>query len=307
MLVPKEVQENICKECRKKFDSRKDLHMHLKEHDMIMAGYYTKHYPKYNLLTREPMPFKKLESYFAKDFDSRDQLFAWLEKQNDKTAKEYLFSVLKKEREYRESDIAPNFLDLQFSERLPQLSVYQESFGSYMRIAEEAGFNIFYDKKLPKNFFTKEINEVIQIDTREQLVLEFEKSFSEKLDYGDYSFLDSKYSVERKNLADLLQTLGKNLPRFKKEINRCVKNEGYMFIVVECELDDLINYNEVNNFPINLKAVYAKIRALTDEYRENIQFVFSGGREESKFLIPRLLDFAEDLKKVDLQYFISKC
>ena len=57
-----------CKECGQEFKSERSLHAHLKKHGLTMGEYYTKHFPRYNLLTKDPLPFKNKADYFSKDF-----------------------------------------------------------------------------------------------------------------------------------------------------------------------------------------------------------------------------------------------
>jgi hypothetical protein len=45
---------------------------------------------------------------------------------------------------------------------------------------------------------------------------------------------------------------------------------------------------------------------MTHEYKGTCQFVFSGGREESKKIIPKLLVQGRKNWDTDLQYFIDK-
>ena len=52
-----------CKECDKEFDTGAALHRHFKIHDMTLADYYTKHFPRKNLLTGELLPFKNKNDY----------------------------------------------------------------------------------------------------------------------------------------------------------------------------------------------------------------------------------------------------
>ena len=51
----------ICQACHEEFDTEKGLHIHLKKHQMDLATYYTTYYPRKNLLTGDPLPFKNKE------------------------------------------------------------------------------------------------------------------------------------------------------------------------------------------------------------------------------------------------------
>jgi len=57
-----------CAECKKEFTSRGSLHKHLKQHGLNLASYYTKYHPRINKLTGDPLPFKRYEEYFERDF-----------------------------------------------------------------------------------------------------------------------------------------------------------------------------------------------------------------------------------------------
>ena len=90
----------------------------------------------------------------------------------------------------------------------------------------------------------------ILIDSRETSPLKFNSPYITtttriKLDFGDYQakFKDGyipPVSFERKALGDLFSTLSKGYPRFKKEINRSVKAESLLVIIVECNLTRIL-------------------------------------------------------------------
>ena len=49
--------EFVCKIDGKKFDTEKQLHMHLRKHKMRMAEYYQKYYPRRDMLTGDLIKF----------------------------------------------------------------------------------------------------------------------------------------------------------------------------------------------------------------------------------------------------------
>ncbi len=83
---------------------------------------------------------------------------------------------------------------------------------------------------------------VILVDTREQDPFEFANLSAEPgtLDTGDYSIrgLEHLIAVERKSLPDLLNCLGRDRDRFKRELQRL---RGFRFraLVIEASHTDL--------------------------------------------------------------------
>ena len=47
-----------CKICEKEFDGDRQLHAHLKAHDLSMVEYYQTYYPKHDLHTGDIIKFK---------------------------------------------------------------------------------------------------------------------------------------------------------------------------------------------------------------------------------------------------------
>ena len=47
------------------------------------------------------------------------------------------------------------------------------------------------------------------------------------------------------------------------------------------------------------------MRNLTHKYPRKVQFIFTGSREKSLELIPRLLYFGNSLWNVDIQYYLD--
>ena len=88
---------NICKICSSEFTQSKELHFHLRSHKITLAEYYTKYFPRFNLLTGDPLPFKNKDQYFGKDFSSREQLIQWCDAGDEGVVKKYILEILKKE------------------------------------------------------------------------------------------------------------------------------------------------------------------------------------------------------------------
>jgi len=106
-------EEYACKECESKFKSEGALHKHLKAHNMSMAEYYTRFYPRYNKLTKEPLPFKNKLDYFNIDFSNRGQMIEWCNNTDNNEVKEYIINQLKNRVKNKELKYAPNHLELE--------------------------------------------------------------------------------------------------------------------------------------------------------------------------------------------------
>ena len=90
----------------------------------------------------------------------------------------------------------------------------------------------------------------ILVDSREQQKLSFpfnnvSEVKTQKLDVGDYGcqFEDGTIApvfFERKNKGDLFGTLGKGHKRFRREIQRALDNNHYLFLIIECPLVSIL-------------------------------------------------------------------
>ena len=88
-------------------------------------------------------------------------------------------------------------------------------------------------------------------------------------------------------------------------MDRCVQFNSYMFIVVESSIEKIEEDNKVSKFKSNLSYVWHNLRGLMVDYPENIQCIFAYNRKGAKKLIPKILNYGQDLWNVDLQYHIE--
>lgn len=299
-----------CKECDKEFKSDRSLHCHFKKHNMTMAEYYTTFYPRYNKLTNEPLPFKNKEEYFSEDFSNYQQMIKWCNASDPIEVKEYLGKRLKNRIKSKELEYGPCHLDMR-TKKLPPLSFYKKIYGSYSKACEDFGVEPLFNKSLPLDFWehNKEIEDLdIFIDTREQQPLEFNNSTEMKLDFGDYTiggdFYDYTY-IDRKSESDFKGTLGNGYDRFKKEMERCRKFNSYLYIVIESDIKSIYKNNNFGAHKSNLTYIFHNMRELIKNYPRRCQFIFTGSREKSIELIPKLLYHGKKIWQVDLQYFID--
>lgn len=300
-----------CKECEAEFESEKALHAHIKAHKMYVADYYVKHYPRFNKLNGNPLPFKNKEEYFQNDFTTRAQLIKWCETADQGEVKDYIVKVAKDRIKNKKYKFMPCHLELE-NRQLPGIDLYKKHFGTLSQACEAIGAKPIFYKGLTPEFYN-DFNEEIIIDTREQKPLKFPKSKIMKLDFGDYTLAGDKFSntyVDRKSATDFLGTFGAGYERFRREMERCKDINGYMYIVVEKSLEnvkkELYFQAKRGRRAPRLDWIVSNLIKIQHEFADNCQFVFTDSRAQSETLIPKLLVLGKKLWKTDLQYYIDK-
>jgi hypothetical protein len=299
-----------CANCKKEFTSRGSLHKHLKQHGLNLASYYTKYHPRLNQLTGDPLPFKRFEEYFERDFSTKQQLLKWCKESPASEVKEYAMSLLQKRHWRKGRKYGPFHLETKNS-FMPSVSIYKELFGSYNAACEAIGCEPLYNKNLPKGFFNFELPKDldIAIDTREQQPLSFTECSNQalKLDIGDYTALGKHYSytfVDRKSGNDLQGTLAKNnIERFRREIVRAQEMDAYLFVVIESSVEKIRKENSIFNRRSNIDYTLRQIKDICHDYPRVCQFIFVGTRDNATSLIPRLLITGKSVWQTDMQYF----
>ena len=297
-----------CKECQASFDALKSLHAHVKKHDMLLGDYYVKHFQRKNKLTGDLLPFKNYEEYFEKDFSQPHQLKQWCDTESFGVVKNYIIELLNKRIKTKNLKSGLTSIEL-WTSGLPDIDVYKKYFGSYTDACKNCLVEPMFNSKLPKEFWNDYSNINILVDTREQQPLKFKKSSILKLDIGDYAVGGSNYNythVDRKSFGDFCATVTHSYSRFAKELDRCRSLGCYLFVVIEAPLHNMDEYNKQSYKRFNLKYVFHNMRDLQREYSDCCQFVFSGSREASVEIIPKLLVMGKLLWKTDIQYFWSK-
>lgn len=300
-----------CKICEKNFSSLESLHKHIKKHNLILAQYYTDFYPRKNKLTGEALPFKNIDSYFDKDFATRNQMNKWLDLAGEEKAKEYIESIIIKRVYEKERKFLPFHFEMQNC-FLPSIDVIKKYFGSYSNLSNQLGIPLVFNKGLVEDFFTQELPQNIEIiiDTREQKPLPFNfKSKKQKLYFADYCIGGKYYSytyIDRKSGSDFTGTMiGDNYKRFKREIQRAKEMDSYIFVVIESTVSKIVAFNNKFKRKATIDYILKNARELMYEFPNTCQFIFTGSRANSSALIPRILYHGKKLWNTDLQYFID--
>jgi hypothetical protein len=303
------MSEFVCKECGKSFDKRRGFHAHLKAHSISIGEYYVQYYAKRDLYTNELLQFKNYDQYFQEDFNSVENYISWLKTTSPIKAKNHLIGYTRKRFGNKEVRFTPPDLYYMLAQ-MPNIDHYRRLWRSYLDFSKDLDVESWFTKNLPKNFWEQDCSDIqIFIDTREQKPLKFLNSVDNKLDFGDYTAAGQHYSktfVDRKARDDFRQTFGKDIERFRREMDRCVQFNSYMFIVVESSIEKIEEDNKISKFKSNLGYLWHNVRSLMIDYPENIQFVFAYSRAGAKKIIPKILYHGQDLWHVDIQYHLEK-
>jgi hypothetical protein len=311
MSSSKGIENFECRECGKKYDTRRSLHSHLKAHKMFVGDYYVKHFPKKDLLTGEQIPFVTLDKYVESSFRNNENMEKWFGKTSEREAKSFISAKMNQAKERGHWKVAPCVTEV-FMRGLPSIHAIARLYGSYFKFCrDELKLPMMFPNRLPQYFFDEPRKHTIAIDTREQRPLEFEDSVRMTMKFGDYKYTDDyggspvRTVVERKSEGDLIGTVTVGHERFVREIERVVDAGFFMFVVVESGLLDFETANEYATRRANIPYVFHQIKGLQRKYYNNIQFVFSGSRKWSEYIVPRLLRAGEDAWKTDIQFFLD--
>jgi hypothetical protein len=297
-----------CKICNEKYANDKSFHAHLKKHNIYQAEYYCTYYPRKSLYYKQQIPFKNKKQYFDTEFLNYSEFLDWEKSTDKESVKTKCLELLKNRINEKNYSYAP-FHNEMLTLDLPEIDIYKKHFGSYGAACRLLNKEPLFNMNLPKNFNDVNLRyKEILIDTREQDPLTFAKYKVEKLYVGDYLLNDGNYSytfVDRKSENDFLGTLASGVERFDREIERACGLGAYLFVVIESSIDQILENHKKYKRKTNLEYVFHNMRHLSHKYPRHVQFVFTGSRNKSVDIIPKILYHGKSLWQVDLQYFID--
>lgn len=297
-----------CKICNEKFDNDKSFHAHLKKHNIYQAEYYCTHYPRYSLFYKRQIPYLNKKDYFKTEFIDLNEFLQWEKSQPQEIVKTKCLEIISERIKEKNYAYAPFHNEIK-TLALPPINIIKKHFGSYNTFCKELNKEPVFNKNIISDFNNVDLqNATILIDTREQMPLEFANSRIEKLYVGDYLLENNTYSytfVDRKSESDFLGTMASGLSRFEREIEKAVGLNSYLFVVIESTINDIKYNHKKYNRKTSLEYVFHNMRYLTHKYARHIQFIFTGNREKSLDIIPKLLYHGNKLWQVDIQYFLD--
>ena len=306
-----------CKVCGQEFETERKLHSHLKKHDLRVAAYYQKYYPRYDLYDGKIIKFKSKDYYFNTEFNTRTNQLKWLDSLPKEEAESYLKKLLIDRKEKKNLIYSPCQVELR-STPIPSIISYEKKIGNYYKFCESIGFQNKYesiDNIAVGSSLSKDKDVKVYVDTREQLPLKFNiPTESKGLKFGDYALSDKSLTcncyIERKSLADFISTISvQNYERFCREIERAAENEANLIIVVEESLTNALSFPFLPHISKKIRVtpefIFHQVRDMIQKY-DHIQFLFVKGRKESVRVIEKIFFSSCIYKKIDLQLAYDK-
>lgn len=306
----------LCLECQKEnktsdiFDSDVLLHRHLRSHKVKVNEYYVTNYGKTDLFTKELLPFKNTESYFANDFLNRKNCIDYLINVPAFELKGELKKIFIKRKKYKNLVYSPSQVELK-SSPLPNIQFFKKNNIDYNHFSKELNLINKFDYNINRLDFDSGPMEWI-CDTREQLPLKFtgENVIVSGLNFGDYTCKShfKNIFIDRKSASDFIGTFA-SIERFEKEIQRAKELGSYLIIICEVGLNKMLNFNKEKflNKGIKFKPefIFHNVKDICQKY-DNVQFLFTNGRMEMVEVIRKIYLCKQDIRKMDLQFVYEK-
>lgn len=281
------------------------LHLYLRKLKVTQKDYYEKFIPKHDLLTGEQIEYKNYASYVISDFKDKKNLNKYCNQFPDKGV-EWGKKYLARRKEEKKLVYAPSHVELR-SLYCPNVR-YFEKFSDYKQVCENLGFKIKFNYKNKLNFTSLAKEVKIIEDSREQTPLNISNFYVDTLNFGDYTITKNNQAnlyVERKSLNDLVSTIGKNIERFRRELERARDAGAYMVVLVEKNINDSLHFDrqyETRYAKVSPEHIFKNMRDLLYDFND-LQFLFVDGRKEAARVLVKLFELGTQIKTVDLEYY----
>jgi hypothetical protein len=318
----------VCQFDQTQHESREALHAYIRRFKLSRERYYKTYYPRYDLLTGEPIPFKDVEQYLTADFANKVNLKKWFKEQSPEKSLAWSKAWLTHRKEDKGLVYAPSQIELRTlcCPSMPYYEAAAKSEGGYYGVTEALGFKSRYTLAAPV-FATLPSDAAIICDTREQLPLKFSvQTIRQTLNVGDYAIsppYDRGVRIERKSMSDFCSTLsdrkiilkgGRNSEntvedsaylRFDREIHRATDAGLYVVMIVEVKISEALHFDylpQTKWVKATPSHIFKNLRDLLIKYPLSFQALFVDGRKEMADKTIKILQLREETKKIDLQF-----
>lgn len=287
------------------YDSIESFHMHLRRFKIKQKDYYEEYYPRKDISNGKKIEYKNYDQYFSQEFIDKNSLKRYL-KDHPEEGKAWSINYLKKRKESKSLTYSMSQAELR-SLFTPSIK-YFESVGKYNNICEGLGYINRYDYTENNLKYQKLDNPTIIVDSREQTSLKLAVPTEILgLKVGDYALKNNPNNIviERKGLGDFCGTLGKGYDRFCRELDRAVKSDTYVVILVESDINSALNFTylpHMKHVRAQPSFIFKRLREILTKYPNNVQCLFADGRIDASKLLISIFQLGNQVKMIDLQY-----
>lgn len=285
-------------------DNIDKLHYHLRKLKITQKDYYEKYNPRFDLLTGEQIEFKNYKSYIISDFKDKKNLNKYCNQFPEKGV-EWGKQYLARRKQEKGLVWAPCHAELR-SLHCPNVR-YFEKFSDYEQICRELGLKTKFNYKSKLTFTALAKDTKIIEDSREQTPLNLANSYVDTLNFGDYTITKGNKAnlyIERKSLNDFVSTVGKNIERFRRELERAREAKAYVVVLVEKDINKSLSFDhqfETRYAKVSPDHIFKNMRELLADF-EDLQFLFVDGRAEAARVLLKLFELGNQIKITDLEY-----
>jgi DNA excision repair protein ERCC-4 len=296
-----------CKVCGEEFNYFAELQKHLRYyHKLSCKTYFETYWKRIDRFDGKKIEYKSFDQYITCDFVDKKNYKNWLKTLSKEECSDYFKSKLTQYCSLKNLDVAPSQVECQSINCLLPVSTMEVFSGMcYNNLCQKVGLHSRFNYQIPEEIPFTPIPQII-VDSREQKPFQFEGHtlIESKLEYGDYSLHpNNKLAIERKSLSDLYGTLSGGRERFEREIQKAKKLEGYIVVVVESTLNNMM-YQKQKFGKASGEFIAHNMRQLLRKY-DNLQFVFCDDRKDAKIKTLHILAMNEEACKFDLQYYFD--
>lgn len=291
------------------FKTEKEFKKYLRQENLLMAEYFEKFEPRFDLHTKKPIKYKDRASYLSTYFLDKRHMAKWLKEQDREKAIAFIKQAIEIRKSKDDLQFVPCQVEARNIKQIPSINAYDYIHEKAMSEELDLIQRFVYEDIEYK--FDNLDGAVIGVDTREKQILDLKdvKTIKHKFDFGDYGFINEPYFCnvffERKSITDLWGTMSQNYDRFCREMERAKESGAYIIVLVDYLYSKATGYNHNKRYSKSTASfIFHRIRKMLQTY-DNVQFLFSGGREQSEFLIKKIGMMGDNAKKYDLQYLLD--
>jgi hypothetical protein len=296
-----------CKVCGQDFNYFSELKTHLKNYHKLPAkNYFESHFKRTDRFSGQRITYKSFDQYITCDFLDKRNYKNWLKTLSKEECQDYFKNKIAQYCDLKTANFVPSQVECQTINCLLPINTMESFCGiSYNELCKKTGLYCRFNYKIPNDIPLTSIAQII-VDSREQKPFHFEEHtlIESKLEYGDYSLHpNNKLAIERKSLTDLYGTLSGGKERFEREIEKAKKLEGYIVVVVESTINNMM-YQKQKFGKASGDFIAHNMRQLLRKY-DNLQFVFCENREDARNKTLHILSMDENVFNIDLQYYFD--